>query len=267
MTILNQNKNVSEDYTFIINVNEFFMTNPVIYLYQNNSWSTLSSGSNFNDKYETIQSEILNNHTLLLLSPDADIATLIEQHVSNATEVYIGIKTSNQVGFPNITNGQAFITFINDTFKACMPTKLSSLENIKVVETSDYTPNDKEYLSAKQIYDAISTNGGGGGGGGTSNVTIVTSWSGTLSDSKVASEKLVKNSLDTKVGTADLKTINGESLLGGGNMTISGGGGGSSIDIVTSWEQTPSNSKVASEKLVKDTIDDLIGSIIDYIED
>ena len=59
---------------------------------------------------------------------------------------------------------------------------------------------------------------------------IVTSWSNPLTDSKVPSERLVKETIDNS-------------------------GGGSSVSIVTSWEQTLSDSKVASEKLVKDTID------------
>ena len=44
--------------------------------------------------------------------------------------------------------------------------------------------------------------------------------------------------------------------------------GGSSVDIVTQWESEPSDSKVASEKLVKDSLDsieDLIGNAISYI--
>ena len=54
-------------------------------------------------------------------------------------------------------------------------------------------------------------------------------WSSTLSDSKVPSEKLVKETLDTKQATlvsgTNLKTVNNESLLGSGNITIQGGGG------------------------------------------
>ena len=117
----------------------------------------------------------------------------------------------------------------------------------------------------------------------------VTSWSSTVSDSNIPSEKLVKNSLDDKIsksstsglvkndGTVDtnsylttgtasstyqpkltsgtnIKTINNESLLGSGNITIQGG---SSVDVVTSWEATLSDTKVPSEKLVKNTIDGL----------
>ena len=88
------------------------------------------------------------------------------------------------------------------------------------------------------------------------NPTKVTSWSSTPSDDNVASEKLIKDSLDAKQATlvsgTSIKTINNESLLGSGNISV---GGGSSVDIVTAWESTPSDSKVASEKLVKDTID------------
>ena len=84
---------------------------------------------------------------------------------------------------------------------------------------------------------------------------IATSFGSTPSDSKVASEKLVKNSLDGKQATlvsgTNIKTINNESLLGSGNIDIQG----SSVDIVTSWEQTPSDEKVPSEKLTKDTLD------------
>lgn len=100
--------------------------------------------------------------------------------------------------------------------------------------------------------------------------TKVTSWSGTVSDSNVPSEKLVKDSLDGKQATlvsgTNIKTINNNSILGSGNITIQGGGG--SVDIATSWGSTTSNSKVPSEKLVKDSLDDLedmIGDAITYI--
>ena len=83
------------------------------------------------------------------------------------------------------------------------------------------------------------------------NPTKVTSWSSTPSDSNVASEKLIKDTLDAKQATlvsgTNIKTVNNESLLGSGNITIQGG---SSVDIVTAWESTPSDSKVPSENLV-----------------
>ena len=112
---------------------------------------------------------------------------------------------------------------------------------------------------------------------------IVTSWESTLSDSKVPSEKLVKNTIDNKASTnhshgnltrdgkvgstsgkavitgtggvletSSLKTINYESILGSGNISVGGGG---SADIVTEWESSLSDSKVPSEKLTKNTLD------------
>jgi len=42
-------------------------------------------------------------------------------------------------------------------------------------------------------------------------------------------------------------------------------GSDASVTIVTSWNSTTSNSKVPSEKLVKDYVDGLIGSAISYI--
>lgn len=76
--------------------------------------------------------------------------------------------------------------------------------------------------------------------GSDASVTIQTSWGSPTSDSKVASEKLVKDSLDAKVTATK----------------------------VTSWSSTTSDSNVPSEKLVKDSIDSintLIGNAISYI--
>ena len=90
---------------------------------------------------------------------------------------------------------------------------------------------------------------------------IVTAWETTLSDTKVPSEKLTKNTLDTKQATlvsgTNIKTINNNSLLGSGNIDIQGG----SIDIVTSWETTLSDTKVPSEKLTKNTIDTKVDKV------
>lgn len=196
MTILNENKKSSEDYTFVINIEEFFQANPTIYARQNNTWSALSSGSNFNTLYQALETIILSNNPITLLDTDANYNDL-------ANDVYIGIKTADQTNFPDITNGQSFILVKNSNTIACMPTKLSSLEGIKVVKTTNYTPAEEEYLSAKQTYEAIS---------------------------------------------------------------LGADGDGPSIPIVTEWQSEPSNSNIPSEKLVKDTMDALIGDIINYIE-
>lgn len=90
-------------------------------------------------------------------------------------------------------------------------------------------------------------------------VDIVNEWETILSTGKVPSEKLVKETLDTKQATlisgTNIKTINNNSLLGSGNINISGGG---SADIVTEWETTLSDEKVPSEKLTKNSLDDKV---------
>ena len=52
---------------------------------------------------------------------------------------------------------------------------------------------------------------------------------------------------DLLVSGQNIKTINHTSLLGSGNIDIQGGG--SDVEIVTSWEPTPLDTKVPSEKL------------------
>ena len=101
-----------------------------------------------------------------------------------------------------------------------------------------------------------------GGGGG---VTIQTSWGSTTSDSKVPSEKLTKDTLDTKIAkssTTGLVKNDGTIMTSGtgstnysaGNHTHSGYVSGSKV---TSWSSTVSDSNIPSEKLVKNTIDGL----------
>ncbi len=120
---------------------------------------------------------------------------------------------------------------------------------------------------------------------------IATSFGSTTSDSKVPSEKLVSDSLATKQATlvsgTNIKTINSTSLLGSGDIQITGGSGGSCVtdfyidsntdewvietsacsqgEVVTSWSSTLTDTKVPSEKLVKEYVDDLVGDAILFI--
>ena len=101
--------------------------------------------------------------------------------------------------------------------------------------------------------------------GSDASVTIQTSWGSTTSDSKVPSEKLTKDTLDTKIAkssTTGLVKNDGTIMTSGtgstnysaGNHTHSGYVSGSKV---TSWSSTVSDSNIPSEKLVKNTIDGL----------
>ena len=133
--------------------------------------------------------------------------------------------------------------------------------------------------------------------GSDASVTIQTAWGSTTSDSKVPSEKLTKDTLDTKIaksstsglvkndGTIDTNTYLTSSALtnyvqkssttglikNDGSIMTSGTGSSNysagnhthsgyvSATKVTSWSGTVSDSNVPSEKLVKNSLDDKIG--------
>ena len=101
--------------------------------------------------------------------------------------------------------------------------------------------------------------------GSDASVTIQTSWGSTTSDSKVPSEKLTKDTLDTKIAkssTTGLVKNDGTIMTSGTGSTNYSAGNHShsgyvSATKVTSWSGTVSDSNVPSEKLVKNTIDGL----------
>ena len=139
--------------------------------------------------------------------------------------------------------------------------------------------------------------------GNDATVTIQTSWGSTTSDSKVPSEKLTKDTLDTKIaksstsglvkndGTIDTNTYLTSSALSNyvqkssttglikndGTIMTSGTGSSNyaagnhthsgyvSGTKVTSWSSTVSDSNVPSEKLVSDTFDAIEDLIGDAI--
>ena len=121
-------------------------------------------------------------------------------------------------------------------------------------KTSDLT-NDSNFLTSHQDIT-----------GKEDKTNKVSSWSSTVNDTHYPTEKLVKNTIDTKQDTlvsgTTIKTINNNSLLGSGNISISGG---SSVDITTTWSGTPSDSKVPSEKLAYDNLNLKVSKTISLI--
>lgn len=71
----------------------------------------------------------------------------------------------------------------------------------------------------------------------------------------------------TKVSTSGLVDTYRITFTNGNTTTFNvTNGSDATVTIVSSWSATTSNAKVPSEKLVKDTIDDLIGTAIQYIQ-
>ena len=75
----------------------------------------------------------------------------------------------------------------------------------------------------------------------------------TLPDYLSSLNTRINGKQDSLVSGTNIKTINNQSLLGNGNISIQGGGTG--VDISTSWGDPTSDSKVPSEKLTKDSLD------------
>ena len=116
--------------------------------------------------------------------------------------------------------------------------------------TDELNPCNFEVLNEELVIDFCGEARKGGNTPSTG-VDIVTSWSVSPADDRVPSEKLTKNSLDDKsdvghshtmgmitgletalgnkqdllISGTNIKTINNNSLLGSGNITIEGGGG------------------------------------------
>ena len=170
MTIYNSTNNISEDYTFIIDVNEVLYTqeelntlNLDIYQYassqSNITWNTVNS-SDIDDIYAILSSDLADLSNPNILDITADFSKILEEsQESNKTIlIYCGIQDDNRNGFPDFDDNQYFILLIhrNPEFYYCIPIKSHILDNnIQIVDVETFEPLDFEYLSAKQAQNLI----------------------------------------------------------------------------------------------------------------
>ena len=167
---------------------------------------------------------------------------------------------------------------------------LKSSDGAVLINNKFLTSNDTIYPTGAVNKDYLTEHQDISGKENSSNKVKSTSgWNSTTTDDHYPSEKLVKDSLngkqDSLISGTNIKTINNNSLLGSGNISVGShlndfygdsstneliidyDTGVSQADIVTSWSSTTSDSNVPSEKLVKDSIDSLntlIGNAISY---
>lgn len=153
MTIFNIANNISEDYIFILDTNEVFYDKTSIptgiFIYTNEWEEILTTDNSFDTQYTSIQNIIMNATPQLIDINDDFLELLIENNI------YIGIKTETQENFPEIPTSQYFALIITNDLKACIPIKSLSFANTKIIDAENYTPNDNEYLSAKQVLNII----------------------------------------------------------------------------------------------------------------
>lgn len=125
-------------------------------------------------------------------------------------------------------------------------------DGAKIGSLSDLVTEDKSNL-VNAINEAYAHGGGGGGGGGsTIVVNNLTSTSTTAALSANQGRLLNEN----KIEKGGLKTINGQSLEGSGNIEIQGGGG-SSVNVVDNLESESADDALAARqgKVLKSQID------------
>lgn len=161
MTILNQNKSVSEDYTFLVTFNDIFYTYaelPSAFYDYENSWSTHSGSStsvinSYNAILDDIQNSLVNfEYQFTLIDMEQDFSNFLEE---NENGFYIGTSRINQSqqGYPNDTTniGHPFILIKtsenNNDMATYIPIKILPLCNMKIVDT-DYIIGENEYVSA-----------------------------------------------------------------------------------------------------------------------
>lgn len=170
MTIYNSTNNISEDYTFIIDINEILYTqeelntlNLDIYQYsssQNNiTWNTVNS-SDIDDIYAILSSDLADLSNPNILDITADFSEILEesQEYNGTILIYCGIQDDNRNGFPDFDDNQYFILVIhrNPESYYCIPIKSHILDNnIQIVDVETFEPLDFEYLSAKQVQNLI----------------------------------------------------------------------------------------------------------------
>lgn len=83
--------------------------------------------------------------------------TITYEEIQEQSPVYVGTKTETQENFPELPEHQYFAITFDDTHNtiSCIPIKSLSFVNTKITDIEDYTPNDEEYLSAKQTFNLI----------------------------------------------------------------------------------------------------------------
>lgn len=156
MTILNQNKKISEDYTFLVTFDDIFYTYEDIpsafYNYESNSWSVYngSSGeSSYNSIIEYVKENIINfEYQCVLIDMEQDFTDFFDE---NNNGFYLGTSkmNQNQKGYPNDTTdiGHPFMLIKMNDSAAYLPIKTLPLCDMKIVD-ADYIIGENEYVSA-----------------------------------------------------------------------------------------------------------------------
>lgn len=99
------------------------------------------------------QTIIIENNFPAKISLENNTITYTE--LQEESFAYVGIRTDDQTNFPEIPKSQYFAIVFTADNPFCIPIKSLHFSNTKITDIHDYTPNDNEYLSARQTYNII----------------------------------------------------------------------------------------------------------------
>ena len=153
---------------------------------------------------------------------------------------------------------------------------MANFETSRLVIDSNITANGNQEISGKvmnnvlnhmvddaeakitELEERIENFPSGGEGGGGADLTEVNK---KIADLTEETERLESDKQDTLVSGSNIKTINGQSILGMGNINIEGGGGGITLDS----EMSDTSTNAVSNKVIKEYVDSFIPA--DFNED
>ena len=234
---------------------------------------------------EKVPSEKLSKNTLDTKAPTSH-ASSSSTYGLGTTSNYGHVKTINGLTQSSHSNGTALSAYQGKVLKDAIdakpdssdiPTKTSNLTNDGADGTNVFVANDDTRLSDART-PTSHTHGNltnDGKVGSTANYFVYTTTGGAITSKQKIGNITTSGAIGSTTGKPIITTTNGVLTIGSfgtssgtfaeGNHTHSGY---VSATKVTSWQSTPSDSNVPSEKLVSDTFDaieDLIGDAIAYI--
>lgn len=187
-----------------------------------------------------------------------------DKYLNNGTievapnELMIVIDESNMATFKKMSNGDTLFGQLIDQIQ---------------IQGENVT---KDNIIEKFGIIGFSAGGGGGEGGAVSSVNgqtgdvIITPASlnvytraevdAAINAETAAREQAVASKQDTLVSGTNIKTINGNSLLGEGDITIQAGG---TVDT----EMSNTSENAVQNKVIKKYIDDLVGNILTQLQE
>ena len=183
------------------------------------------------------------DNATVVLNVGATVGDLVVIEVSDAVVMADIIKT---VDVQTLASGaEATVTYIDGALEFGVPAGPQGVQGVQGIQGVKGDKGDTGEVTTAQLNAAIAgiINDG--------TVSATDTWS---------SEKIDADKQDTLVSGTNIKTINGETILGAGDITIQAGG---TVDT----EMSDTSENAVQNKVIKKYIDDLVGNILTQLQE